>query len=103
MLRCGAKLSPALLGYKRKNRAPLSLQALANRDSPALCSRYTIRRISHGGDVMEPNNSPLDPVSTAALVVRLVDDIDSSDEERRDELLCSLLCAAWGSILAQNQ
>ena len=53
---------------------------------------------------MEPNNDwPLDPVSAAALVIRAVDDIDSSNEEQRDMLLSDLLCAAWGSIYAQNQ
>lgn len=52
---------------------------------------------------MEPNNTPLDPTMIAALVVRVIDDIDDSSEERRDALLSDLLCAAWGSILAQNQ
>jgi hypothetical protein len=50
--------------------------------------------------MMEPD---LDPQSIAALVVRTVEDIDSSSEEARDQLLGTLLCAAWGSILAQNQ
>jgi hypothetical protein len=52
---------------------------------------------------MEPNNWPLDPVVAAALVTRVIDGIDASDDEQRDALLCDLLCAAWGSILAQNQ
>jgi len=52
---------------------------------------------------MEPNNWPLDPISAAALVVRVIDDIDASSEEQRDALLSDLLCAAWGSIRAQNQ
>lgn len=52
---------------------------------------------------MEPNDWPLDPISAAALVVRVVDDLDSSTEEQRDELLGELLYAAWGSIWAQNQ
>ncbi len=52
---------------------------------------------------MAPEDLPLDPASTAALVVRVIDDLDASSEERRDALLCELLCAAWGSILAQNQ
>jgi len=52
---------------------------------------------------MEPTDWPLDPVSTAALVIRVIDDLDASSEEQRDTLLCELLCAAWGSILAQNQ
>jgi hypothetical protein len=37
------------------------------------------------------------------LVMRAIDDIDASDDEQRDALLSDLLCAAWGSIWAQNQ
>ena len=46
---------------------------------------------------------PLDKKGAAALVVRVIDDIDGSSEERRDLLLSDFLCAAWGSIRAQNQ
>jgi len=53
--------------------------------------------------MMEPNIWPLDPLSIAALVARTIDNIDSSTEEDRDDLLANMLCAAWGSILAQNQ
>jgi hypothetical protein len=52
--------------------------------------------------MMEPEIWPLDPQAVAALVLRTIDDIDSSTEEERDDLLGSLLCAAWGSIQAQN-
>lgn len=52
---------------------------------------------------MEPNEWPLDAGSADALVVRVIDDIDESDDELRDALICDLLCAAWGSVLAQNQ
>ncbi len=52
---------------------------------------------------MEPEIWPYDPQAVAALVVRTIDDIDASSEEARDDLLGTLLCAAWGSILAQNQ
>ncbi len=52
---------------------------------------------------MGSEDRPLDRISTAALVVRVIDELDTSSEEQRDELLCELLCAAWGSILAQNQ
>lgn len=53
---------------------------------------------------MDQNDGwPLDPVAAAALVIRAVDDIDSSTEEQRDTLLSDLLCAAWGCIYAQNQ
>jgi hypothetical protein len=46
---------------------------------------------------------PLDPGAAAALVIRAVEDINASTEEQRDMLLSDLLCAAWGSIYAQNQ
>jgi hypothetical protein len=52
---------------------------------------------------MEPDIWPLDPIAGAALVVRAIDDIDISSEEDRDALLSDLLCAAWGSLWAQNQ
>jgi len=52
---------------------------------------------------MEPEIWPLDPQAAAALVVRTIDAIDLSTEEARDDLLGTVLCAAWGSILAQNQ
>ena len=53
---------------------------------------------------MEPNNWPLDGVSGAELVVRVLDSIDdASDDEQRAVLLSDLLSAAWGSVLAQNQ
>jgi hypothetical protein len=58
-----------------------------------------------GGQLMElePNRWSLDPVHAAALVTRVIDDIDESDDEQRVALLSDLLCAAWGSICAQNQ
>jgi hypothetical protein len=49
------------------------------------------------------NGSPLDPVSAAELVARVIFEIDASDHERRDVLLSDLLSAAWGSFLAQSQ
>ncbi len=52
---------------------------------------------------MEPQSWPSDPGSADALVVRVIDDIEESDDERREALLCDLLCAAWGSVVAQNQ
>jgi hypothetical protein len=52
---------------------------------------------------MDPQSWPFDPVLAAAMVLRAVDDIDESTEEERDTLLCDLLCAAWGSVWAQNQ
>lgn len=53
--------------------------------------------------MMEPNSWPVDPVSAAALVLRVIDEIDASDDEERDALLSALLCAAWGNAWAQNQ
>jgi hypothetical protein len=52
---------------------------------------------------MEPDSWPLDPVSAAALVMRVINDIDACDDEQCDALLCDLLYAVWGSIWAQNQ
>jgi hypothetical protein len=52
---------------------------------------------------MEPDIWPLDPMAAAAIVVRTIDNIDISSEEDRDALLSDLLCAAWGSLWAQNQ
>ncbi len=52
---------------------------------------------------MGPEDCPLDRVKTAALVLRVIDELDASSEEQRDALLCELMCAAWGSISAQNQ
>jgi hypothetical protein len=52
---------------------------------------------------MEPKDWPLDPVSAAELVVRVIEDLDSSTEEQQDILLGEFLYTAWGSIWAQNQ
>ncbi len=52
---------------------------------------------------MEPDIWPLDPQAVVALVTRTIADIDSSTEEERDDLLGTLLCDTWGSILAQDQ
>lgn len=73
-------------------------------DTGAVPRRETIGRV--GGlwaQMMEPSPPPLDPDSAAALVVRVIDDIDESNEEQRNALLSDLLCAAWGSIRGQNQ
>jgi hypothetical protein len=52
---------------------------------------------------MDPQSWPSDPVQTAALVLRALDDINESSDEDRDVLLEALMCAAWGSAWAQNQ
>jgi hypothetical protein len=53
--------------------------------------------------MMEPDGLPVDRVAAAALVVRVIDEIDTSNDEGRDVLLVDLMCAAWGSALAQQQ
>jgi hypothetical protein len=53
--------------------------------------------------MMESGDTSIDPVAVAALVMRAIDDIDESDDGERNELLSDLLCAAWGSLRAQNQ
>jgi hypothetical protein len=52
---------------------------------------------------MKPKDWPLDPLSSAVLVARVIDDLDASGEEERDALLSDLLAAAWGNVWAQNQ
>jgi hypothetical protein len=49
------------------------------------------------------NDSPLDPASAAELVARVIFDIHASDDDDRQALINDLLCAAWGSPLAQSQ
>jgi hypothetical protein len=49
------------------------------------------------------NGSPLDPTSAAALVARVIVDIDESDEETRGVLMSELCLTAWGSVRAQAQ
>jgi len=53
--------------------------------------------------MIDPDNGPLDPKAAAALVLRLVDDIDESSESDRDALLSALLSAAWGGAAAMSQ
>jgi hypothetical protein len=58
---------------------------------------------SADGGVMDPRDWPLDPVATAAIVVRVIEDVDGSDEDQRDALLYDLLSAAWGTLWALDQ
>jgi hypothetical protein len=51
----------------------------------------------------EPRGWPLDRVAAAAAVVSAVEDVDTSSEDQRDELLYELVRAAWGSVWAQDQ
>ena len=101
-----AKPWRGFLGYWRRTRTFLSLRGpFANDEHPRpIPARYTTRQIvPWDGRMMEPSRPPFDPESGAALVVRVIDDIDESDEEQRNALLSDLFCAAWGSIRAQNQ
>ena len=56
-----------------------------------------------GGSMMESEGWPLDAVSAAELVVRVIDDLDHRSEEASTALLCDLLCAAWPSCWCQDQ
>ena len=48
------------------------------------------------------NTWPLDSDSASMLIARVLADIDSSSEERRDALLADMLCAAWPTRVAQD-
>jgi hypothetical protein len=48
------------------------------------------------------NPWPLDADSAAALVARVLADVDSSSDERRNALLADMLCAAWPTRVAQD-
>jgi hypothetical protein len=48
------------------------------------------------------NTWPLDSDAAATLVARVLADIDSSSDERRDDLLADMLCAAWPTRVAQD-
>ncbi len=52
---------------------------------------------------MEPKIWPLDPMSSAVLVARVMGEVDESSDEQRDDLLSELLYAAWGNPWARNQ
>jgi hypothetical protein len=53
--------------------------------------------------MMEPDGGPLDAVSAAALVARVVSQLRRSSEEDQVVLLSDLLCAAWPTRRAQEQ
>ena len=60
-------------------------------------------RVVQDGPVMGPEGWPLDAASAAALVVRVVEEVEHRSEEESDVLLSDLLCAAWPSCWAQDQ
>ena len=52
---------------------------------------------------MDPRDWPLDPVAAAAVVVRVIEEVDASSDDQLDELLYQLVSTAWGSLWAQDQ
>jgi hypothetical protein len=52
---------------------------------------------------MDHARRPNDPASAAAVVARTVTELDMRTRTQSDVLLRDLLCAAWGSVVAQNQ
>jgi hypothetical protein len=52
---------------------------------------------------MDSEDWPLDAVSAAALVERVIRDIDESSEDDSVALLSNFLCASWATRLAQDQ
>jgi hypothetical protein len=53
--------------------------------------------------MMDSDHGPMDAVSAAALVARVIQDLDERREEDGAVLLSDLLCAAWPSSWAQDQ
>jgi hypothetical protein len=53
--------------------------------------------------MMGSQDWPLDAASAAALVERVICDLDDRSDEDSDVLLSDLLCAAWPSCWAQDQ
>lgn len=52
---------------------------------------------------MEPDGQTPDRAATCARVRRVIDELDNTSEDDSLGLLSKLLCAAWGSLTAQNQ
>jgi hypothetical protein len=53
--------------------------------------------------MMDPRDWPLDPMATEAVVVRVIETLDESDEDQRDALLYDFVSAAWGTLWALDQ
>jgi len=49
------------------------------------------------------DREPFGAILAAALVARVIAEVDKHSIEHRDELLLDLMCAAWPSRLAQDQ
>ena len=70
----------------------------------AECTRLTRRAFpASPASMMGPEGWPLDAASAAALVARVIDDVDQRKEEDSAVLLSDLLCAAWPTSWAQDQ
>jgi hypothetical protein len=52
---------------------------------------------------MDPDSWPHDPAVAFARLRRVIRQLDGESEEESLILLSDLLCAAWGSLTAQNQ
>jgi hypothetical protein len=66
--------------------------------------RWALLQANRRGALMrDSDREPFGPVITAALVARVIVEVDRRSVECRDELLLDLLCAAWPSRLAQEQ
>jgi hypothetical protein len=52
---------------------------------------------------MDADSWPRDAATASERLRRLVREVDDSSEEETLALLSDLLCAAWGSVTAQNQ
>jgi hypothetical protein len=52
---------------------------------------------------MESHLWPFDPLSAAPFLRRVIQEIDARGEDEHLELLADFLCAAWGTLRAQNQ
>jgi hypothetical protein len=53
--------------------------------------------------MMESEGWPLDALSAAELVARVVRDLDHRSAKDSDVLLSDLLCAAWPTCWSQDQ
>jgi hypothetical protein len=73
-------------------------------DAPLICIQRTSVRSNRSDRLMKDfDREPFGPVLAAALVARVIAEVDKHSIEHRDELLLDLMCAAWPSRLAQDQ
>jgi hypothetical protein len=52
---------------------------------------------------MDADSWPRDAATASARLRGVIRELDDASEEDSLELLSDLLCAAWGSVTAQNQ